>query len=449
MFTKRIGSQQGFVLVTSLLILVVLAVLGSSAFFLTMMNLRIAENTRSSAVAQANAYEGVDVALIVLAREYRLGHGERWPTLADFQELFPEGGPFTITGLDFDTLDASSFPLAGTVTVRGFGPRGAEYESSARFEGARTPVPIPPGADPLFGYGLVTPHNIGAPGGASADFGMSMWAGGSIGGNFRVVKGQQALSGVGETCKIHPQSDTSCLESPPPAPPAFDFEEGLAEFREEREGECTVTVTRNGPVDASFLAEGSTVCLAPNVTATITGTATDLYVLGPITSTVVYSATSRAPAGGGPSLKIAAGNVVFGETAVFGGMISVYSASDVVLTGVRSAIGESIALIATEASLYIPSGGKKTSTILNAILWVNGSACKHGNGGLDLNGSIVALGQSDQVSSCPSRDRGIYWNGVGGATFSYDEHPDIPPSDPGDEDQAFDAAGIRVLAKRP
>ena len=70
--------QAGIVLVTSLFVLVALVGLSVGAFFLTNMNLRIAENTRAATIAQYNAHEGLDVALLILGREFFLRGDGTW-----------------------------------------------------------------------------------------------------------------------------------------------------------------------------------------------------------------------------------------------------------------------------------------------------------------------------------------------------------------------------------
>src|SRR5690554_6151811 len=94
--------QQGFVLITSLLVLVVLSAIGAGAFFLTNMNLKIAENTRSATVAQYNAHEGLDVALLILAREFYLRGDGSWPSLSELQARTPPDAEYEFLALSLD-----------------------------------------------------------------------------------------------------------------------------------------------------------------------------------------------------------------------------------------------------------------------------------------------------------------------------------------------------------
>ena len=469
------NGRDGFVLVTSLLILVVMVVLGAGAFFLTSMNLRIAENTRTSAIAQFNAYEGVDVALLALAREYRVRSGASWPDLAELGSLLPADAQYVPVSLDLDPVGTGEVPQSGSVTVRGLGPRGASYESSARFAGLRTPIEVPPGTNPLFGVGFVTREQITING--NARFEMSLWAGKGITGNAtRVLDGAErsakagfrnGVDGTPAACRLNSNSEIECVSGQePPNPPRFDFETGLTEFLVERYGagatlaSCTVTLSGSQIVNASTYPPGSTVCLAENAVVTLTGTASGLYVLGPESSTVDMQASSEAPsAEDAVALKVAVGTIRFdnygSSAAELGAVNTFYAVNDLNLKNVKSAVtGGSDIVFATEGSLVMGAslGGKKAddARTLDAVIWANGSVCKLGSGGLSFNGAIVALGESGHADGCPGgAPDGIYWNGGGGGRFTTNLNPDIPPDDGGGDDVEFEVSGIRVLAKRP
>lgn len=469
------GDRGGFVLVTSLLILVVMVVLGAGAFFLTMMNLRIAENTRSSAIAQFNAYEGVDLALIALAREYRVRSGESWPTLGELRALLPADAPYAPIALDLDPAATGETPQSGSVTVQGVGPRGAVYESSARFTGLRTPIEVPPGTDPLFGVGFVTPEQITING--NAQFEMSLWAGKGISGSAtRVLDGAErsakagfrnGVDGTPATCRLNAGSEVECVSGQtPPNPDPFDFDVGLGELLVERYGagatlaSCTTVFSGTQIVNASTYTPGSTICLAENAVVTLTGTAQGLYVLGPASATVDLQASSLPTSTEDPlALKIAAGTIRFDNygtsAAELGGVNTFYAVNDLNLKNVKSAVtGDSEILFATEGSLVMGAslGGSKKADArtLDAVIWANGSVCKLGSGGLSFNGAIVARGESGHAAGCPGGAAdGIYWNGGGGGQFTTNLNPDIPEDDGGGDDDEFDVSGIRVLAKRP
>jgi hypothetical protein len=102
--------------------MVVLAGLGAGAFFLTNMNLRIAENTRTAAIAQYNAHEGLDVALLILAKEFYERGDETWPSYGELVARTPPGAEYEFVAFELDPANADGLHEAGTVTVRGLGP---------------------------------------------------------------------------------------------------------------------------------------------------------------------------------------------------------------------------------------------------------------------------------------------------------------------------------------
>jgi hypothetical protein len=468
---RQARSSHGFVLVTSLLILVVLAGLGAGAFFLTTMNLRIAENTRSSATAQYNAYEGLDIALIALAREYRLREDGTWPTLAELRSRIPTGSPYAVAALDYDAAGAGGVVPGGVVVVRGQGPRGASYETSARFRGQLSSVEVDAEGDPLFGTGWVTNASIAIKG--NTTFTIPLWAGQAISaqatkviasaGNF--AHSGFVSSGAEADCTIFSQGTkyVRCERGQdPPSVPTFSFDAGLAELADEAEvtfpvcsGPNVHTITSSQTINAGTYAN-STLCVAEGVTLTIIGTATGLYVLGPRSSTVRMEFDST-PASTDPDLdaddrrrvgvKIAAGTITQGSGSfVLGGENTLFSANLLNYQNTGAAMtnpGVISTLIGTEGSVVF---GGNTAGTLNAVIWANGSVCKYGGGGLNFGGTILAGGTGDAPPAPCSR--GIYWNGGGGGQFTTISNTNIPGLDD-DSTNIFVAAGIRILAKRP
>lgn len=468
---RQAHARRGFVLVTSLLILVVLAGLGAGAFFLTTMNLRIAENTRSAATAQYNAYEGLDVALIALAREYRLREDGTWPALAELRARIPAGSPYEVTDLTYDGAGAGGIIPGGVVVVSGQGQRGASYETSARFRGQLSPVEVEPEADPLFGTGWVTNASISIKG--NTTFTIPLWAGQAISaqatkviasaGNF--AHSGFVASGAEANCTIFSQGTkyVRCERGQdPPDVPAFDYDAGLAELAGEAEvafptcsGPNVYTIATTQTINAGTFAN-ATICLAEGVTLTITGTATGLYVLGPRSSTV-HMAFGSTPASTDPDLdaddrrrvgvKIAAGTITQSSSSfVLAGENTVFSANSLNYQNTGSAMtnpGVISTLIATEGNVIF---GGNTAGTLNAVIWANGSVCKYGGGGLNFGGTILAGGGgAAPPSPCT---RGIYWNGGGGGQFTTISNSNIPDLDESTTN-IFVAAGIRILAKRP
>ncbi len=283
--------QGGFVLITSLLVLVVLTGLGVGAYFLTNMNLRIAENTRTAAIAQYNAHEGLDVALLILAREfYERGDGS-WPTFAELQARTPPDAEYTFSAYALDPANSEGINEGGTVTVIGFGPRQARYETGARFRGELTSIPVEYEGDPLFGTGWVTESAISINGNTS--FSIPLWAGSTLVANATRVlasAGNFAHSGfVGAqpaTCRIHNQSGVVCNSGQtPPEVPLFDFDAKYAELRDEAPAGCSYTLAANGGASLSATSyRNATICLNEGSSLTLTGSASNTYVLGPRSS---------------------------------------------------------------------------------------------------------------------------------------------------------------------
>mgnify|MGYP007032565953 CR=1 FL=1 len=463
-------TQRGFVLVTSLLVLVVLAGIGVGAFFLTNMNLRIAENTRASAVAFYNAHEGLDVALLALAREYTQRADSSWPTLAELRARIPAGSPYAIVDLVWDAPGADGTVRAGTVTVRGAGPAGSQYETGARFQGELTPIDVPTEQDPVFGVGWVSRAEIRINGNTS--FRIPLWAGNDlVGSSTKVLNNTSNFARSGwrpglprtpenrAACTIHAHSVVVCDRgTDPPEIPLFDFDAQLAAAYAERSvslpsmAGCTLNVPAGAtPTINASLHTNGTICLGENANVTLTGVATNLYVLGPRSSRVDLRAGSTPPFGeaNGRGLKLVVGTIRMGNgNADLSGMNTLFAANDVEIDKVgASALGTDTVqtLIATEGDVKFQS----VRGTLYTVVWANGSVCKIGGGGLNFVGAILAIGSDPRPGTlCNDRNLGIYWNGGGGGTFTGIANVDIPDTPPATASQ-FTASGIRILARRP
>ncbi len=443
---------------TSLLVLVVLTGLGVGAYFLTNMNLRIAENTRSAAIAHYNAHEGLDVALLILAREYHERADGSWPSFAELTARTPADAEYEFTALDLDPANAEGFQEEGTVTVVGYGPRNARYETGARFRGEVTTVPVDYEGDPLFGTGWVTDSHIAINGNTS--FSIPLWAGGNL-----VANSTRVLASVGNfahsgfvggshaTCRIHNQSGIQCNSGQtPPEVPTFVFEAQLAELRDEAPAGCAYTLADGASATVSAtLYQNNTICIGENSSLTLTGAASNTYVLGPRTSSVDLRGSST-PYGGpdGVGLKVAAGTITYTNTPSFAGSNTFFSASNQLIPSASAATitgGIVATLFGSEGGIKIAvNGGNDGGRVLNAILWANGSVCKQGNGGLSFNGTVLAKGLNNTLGNpC---ELGIYWNGGGGGAIAGVSNTNIPNAG-GSTNSPYAAAGIRVLARRP
>lgn len=440
--------EAGFALITSLLVMVVLSVLGAGAYFLTNMNLRIAENGRTGAIATYNAHEGLDLALLAIGQEYTARADFSWPTLAELKARLPGSSDFEITALDLDT-PVDGISAGGMVTVVGFGPRNARYETGARFEGQLSEFSRPGPGEPAFGIGWVTDSDMEISG--KTTFSIPLWAGGTIDGSgnaVNVLPVAKFVWAAGE-CKLKLGKSPLDCESGTESPniPKFVFADELADLRLERPT-CDLNVTTSSNLNATSY-RNKTVCLADGVNLTVNGTAEGLYILGSEKTTVTFNGTAEGTADS-IGVKIAVGRFTTSSGFTLNGMNTIFTVESIdfvsnstYTNGTMSGSEHYVnTLLGTEGNVYVHKAEGK----LDAIIWANGHFCKHGNGGLDFVGSILTKGLGP-TSGKPCTP-GIYWNGGGGGTFTAVGNEDIPTKD---EDEAvdFSAAGILVVAKRP
>ena len=154
------SGRGGFALVVSLVVLVVVVSLGAGALFLSTMNLRVAENTRTHAMAVANANSGLELAMIRLYQIYEDNVPKQFPaTFTDSDlPLYPD--PDVVFTVEDYQLFA---PNMVRVAIRGSGPRSAEYVSEALLGSTIFQV------DPTFALGMVSEKSVGVAG-ASGTF---------------------------------------------------------------------------------------------------------------------------------------------------------------------------------------------------------------------------------------------------------------------------------------
>ena len=122
--------QDGFALVSALIVLVMVLGLGVSSLFVANLNITTTENARSQAIARNAAETGLDVARLALQDAYRSG------------DAFPDSSSFTAipTGTGLDDIGyqlvADSYSVGGQramLEVLGTGPNGARYTMAAEF----------------------------------------------------------------------------------------------------------------------------------------------------------------------------------------------------------------------------------------------------------------------------------------------------------------------------
>ena len=299
MTEDNMRKRQGFALVTSLLILLVLSGLGVGAAFLANVNLRVAENTATQAQARFNAQEGIDIAFLLLAREFREERalpsgGSAALDRAAFLNAFPgfetaayELVGYQVFGPDPDVDD--SYETA-RVQVRGIGARGAEHVAEALIEAVARIVPGGEGYS-VFEEGFVSNGDCDIAG--RPQIGVNFHCGRDIdirAGSF--VDGAKGTA-VGEC------TGGGVCESGGPAPevplPDFDSlrQEIIAYAEEEVLGFDMDTCV--APTGATFSGSNAVLCLEPGQEITITGNVRDLIVIGDETTRVVLDAVAGDP----------------------------------------------------------------------------------------------------------------------------------------------------------
>jgi hypothetical protein len=135
--------------------------LGLGSMFLTQMNLQIAENTRSNAVAKYNAEAGVDTATVLLKERFE-ALGKTFPATWNM--------PATATYRLFPNPDGSDNGYVrytatnqARVRVEGLTPNNARYVAEILLGSAST-------INPAFEIGLASMGTVRVAGGGSAEF---------------------------------------------------------------------------------------------------------------------------------------------------------------------------------------------------------------------------------------------------------------------------------------
>jgi hypothetical protein len=135
--------------------------LGLGSMFLTQMNLQIAENTRSNAVAKYNAEAGVDTATVLLTERFE-ALGKTFPATWNM--------PATATYRLFPNPDGSDNGYVrytatnqARVRVEGFTPNNARYVAEILLGSAST-------INPAFEIGIASMGTVRITGGGNAEF---------------------------------------------------------------------------------------------------------------------------------------------------------------------------------------------------------------------------------------------------------------------------------------
>lgn len=159
---RRFDSQGGFAVVSVLLLLVAIGALAVGAFFLTITNLRLAENSRAQATARYNAEKGLDIALMVIADRFVAEGGTLPPLNLDGGDAV---GASDLSNymIDSDDYEITRYSVSGTVAevqVTGFARRGSDDAAPARHPVAARFVGVFGASGGGGGPGFVTPESI-------------------------------------------------------------------------------------------------------------------------------------------------------------------------------------------------------------------------------------------------------------------------------------------------
>ena len=207
--------------------------------------------------------------------------------------------------------------------------------------------------------------------------------------------------------------------------------------------ECTIEVEPPTTTYTLFNTSDEVVCLGSGVTLYMSGTATNTYVIGQSDSTVDFYGDSVPHEPGGIGVKIAAGTVRLID-GTMRGENTVLAVNSIVLDkSVTSHDRIARTVMATESDVRLNGGGNRDAY---ATFRANGNFCFNGT----LNrfiGSVVTMNRLDVPDPICGQTVGIQFSGsITEASVPDDvDNSNIPPATAVE----VDAAGIRILARRP
>lgn len=432
------GSNRGFALVTSLLVLLVIAALATGALFLSNMNLRIAENTMTNAIARFNAESGLDQTYVVMA-SYVLGEGKT-VLPADLGELTAELAEWDMTdgwqvvGYERYVGTGRNGADQARVRVRGTGPRNARHDVEALVEAVISPSHSAEGYT-LFGEGFVALEDIDIAGGGTYD--IPFWAGGSI--NLRsatVVEGNSIVASGGSCRWGAPPRDCNAgdEERGPPPVEAPDFD-ALRQAVMDNQDPAALAACLANPFSGSSItaSDGPLVCLPNGASVTISSARPGLVVIGNSTTRVQISTRTGSDTDDSvPGVTVVSSEVTFGAGAEFYGTNTIIAEKDIVFgKNVVSRDETARTFIVTEGNFTLSGTGASN---IYASFWVGGDFNWNGTPN-NFRGTIVAAGS-------------ISGNGCG--SFCNIRPPDELENVyiPIDSDDDAGGWGIWVLARR-
>jgi hypothetical protein len=121
--------QDGVALIATLLIMAAITALGVGSLFLSNMNLRIAENSRTQAAARYNAEAGIEAALIRLEREVETN--KKFPDTLVLPSSPDTSITYQLMTPASDGYKVNASKTAAEVRIVGTGPNGARYQTEA------------------------------------------------------------------------------------------------------------------------------------------------------------------------------------------------------------------------------------------------------------------------------------------------------------------------------
>lgn len=520
------NKTRGFALVTALLVLAVLGTLAFGAVSLANMNLRIAENTRANLIATTHAQDGLEVSFIATAKAYKswleseVSGGSSPGTLNEAAllestlALMPDATDYELLGFDtFTPLPTDDSRAAIVLSVRGTGPRNAVHVSRARIETVYA-ASNDAGNPAEFSDGFVTDGEIDFNGTGAYD--INFYAGQKIEVNGNSTIGAGFIAESLGTCQI---GKTTCITLDPDdakdlplfawhsyslallndptallddaddpssvdlgpttrlvtpvaaADPVPGLEASVdlsainaAESLPGSSGvACSKVIPRSqSTLNLSSSDRGGTICLEPNSVITITGTATDLFIVGDASTKVTFSGDSLPPDGDPTRLGVAliAGSVTLQDggknkhdTKDLTGRNFIYSYNSIdfnkgILTSNPSGPGEAYARTVIASQGDIDMNGAGNSDMVNAVFWAAGSWCINGRIGT-FRGTVLAnIDASSTGDGCGGGTQGIRGNGsIRDAGLPDGIGIKVPGG--GVATVNLGTVGIRVLAKTP
>ena len=383
--------RAGFALTTSLLVMLVIAALGVGAVFLSNMNLRIAENTRTQAIARFNAESGMDQMYTILAAS----------VLAETEAVFPSEGAIDALVAAWDTIEGWELVRyqrhSGTGTngadqaeirVRGTAPRNAQHVVEAVVEAVATPARTGDGYS-IFGEGIVSLQNIDLAGAGTFD--IPFHAGGNIDLRAATVVEGNSMVYAGGNCRWG-APPRSCTAGDAPAVEAPEFD-ALRDAVIAAQDTATYAACAAAPLMGNVTINSESnrlVCLGPGANLTVIGNVDNLTIIGDENTTVHLDART-----GDPSDDEVRGVTVVSRTVTFGGGAAFYGENTIIARhditfgkNVVSNDGTARTFIVTEGNFELQGTG---ATDIYASFWVGGDFAWRGTPNT-FRGTIVAAG---------------------------------------------------------